>query len=120
MGEERCQRCGAVGNDRRTLLMSCFYAMEETGLPFEELKVIGTAHKRVGSKTIEGLGIEVPVYAEEGHSCEIQPYLLRVCKGCRSEWMGAIEAWFKTPRHPRIDENGNIEMTPEEVAERWE
>jgi hypothetical protein len=32
--DEKCQRCGEVGEDRRTLRMECFYAMEELGLPF--------------------------------------------------------------------------------------
>ena len=31
---EKCDRCGSVGSDRRTLLMRCFYAMEELGVPF--------------------------------------------------------------------------------------
>jgi hypothetical protein len=31
---EACQRCKETGQDRRTLNLSCFYALEETGIPF--------------------------------------------------------------------------------------
>lgn len=34
-GDEKCQRCGEYGKDRRTLKMACFYAMEELGIPLE-------------------------------------------------------------------------------------
>lgn len=33
---ETCQRCGNPGEDRRTLLMGCFYRLEELGIPFGE------------------------------------------------------------------------------------
>jgi len=35
MGEERCQRCGEHGWDRRTLVMRCLYEMNELNIPFE-------------------------------------------------------------------------------------
>jgi hypothetical protein len=62
---EQCQRCGEMGEDRRTLTMSCGYEMNELGLPF----------------TMSG----------EGWTAA---YLLRVCKGCRAEWMAALKGWF--------------------------
>ena len=58
---EKCQRCGEVGVDRRTLWMACFYEMRELGINFSERKV--DSHKF---------------------------YTLRVCKRCRKEWIAAI------------------------------
>lgn len=64
-GMEKCQRCGQKERDRRTLYMACFYQMGELRVPFKSIDRDGTNF-----------------------------YTLRVCKACRSEWMGAIESWF--------------------------
>lgn len=69
MSKEICQRCGEKDYDRRTLWMSCFYAMEELKIPFDE-KEIGDGKQHF--------------------------YLLRVCKDCRAGWMSAIKTWFET------------------------
>ena len=82
--DETCQRCGAVGEDRRTLWMACFYEMRETGLPFEL--------QTVGDRTF---------------------YTLRVCKTCRAEWMDFLKLWFRTPRHQDSDDQGLIEIKPD-------
>jgi hypothetical protein len=63
---EKCDRCNSVGEDRRTLHMSCLYAMNELGLPFKE-------------DTSDGRHF----------------FTLRVCKRCRAEWMAAIAVWFR-------------------------
>lgn len=76
--KELCQRCKEDGEDRRTLWMACFYAMEELGLPFEKETII------------EG-GIN------DGHpNQKYNFYNLRVCKECRAQWMMAIKSWFDT------------------------
>jgi NMD protein affecting ribosome stability and mRNA decay len=68
---ETCQRCGQEGHDRRSLLMSCFYAMDELNVPF-------TQHI-IDNRTF---------------------FVLRVCKDCRASWMQTIEKWFNTPDEP--------------------
>lgn len=62
---ERCDRCNSTGQDRRTLWMACFYAMNELPVPF--------TGQRLGERNF---------------------FTLRVCKRCRAEWMAAIAAWF--------------------------
>lgn len=65
MSKEICQRCNEKELDRRTLWMACFYAMEELGLPFKQMKA--------GDQNF---------------------FTLRVCKACRADWMRAIQKWF--------------------------
>lgn len=99
---ERCDRCGSVGEDRRTLWMGCFYRMTELGLPFgEEVLFAGDPADMTLSR--EGFRIDVggeSVTLEAGRvtcSGELTPlkhYTLRVCKRCRAEWMRAVKAWF--------------------------
>ncbi|MBE3120164.1 MAG: hypothetical protein IMZ50_15600 [Candidatus Atribacteria bacterium] len=95
---EQCQRCGEIGDDRRTLWMACFYQMQELGLPFKE------------EVTPDGITF----------------YTLRVCKSCRGEWMAAIENWFNNVAKPQatgtgvwLRKNGaTYEASEAEVAER--
>ena len=69
---EKCDCCGKLGNDRRTLWMGCGYNMDELNIPFKEKK-----DARVTGFNRDAL------------------YTLRVCKQCRSQWMHAIKEWFK-------------------------
>lgn len=69
MSEEKCVRCGDIGEDRRTLWMACFYAMEELGIPFVQ--------------------VDVKEYPKSF-------YTLRVCKACRADWMASIGDWFNS------------------------
>jgi hypothetical protein len=108
--QEKCVRCGEAGEDRRTLWMACFYAMEELGLPFEE-QILFHADMKDLSPEKEGLSVELPngpkINLAPGTvkcSGELTPkgfYTLRVCKACRAEWMQQIKAWFHCPK--RID-----------------
>jgi hypothetical protein len=76
---ERCARCGEVGQDRRTLWMSCLYAMEETGIPFDTPDPDASPY-------------------------HIRFYTLRVCKACRGQWLAAIKEWFhNVPAPPEED-----------------
>lgn len=78
---ERCVRCGGVGQDRRTLVMSCGAAMIEPDdptmpdIPFFRLYEPGQP------KTTKA------------------PYTLRVCKQCRADWIAAIGQWFTGGRN---------------------
>lgn len=97
---EQCQRCGDVDHDRRTLWMSCFYAMNELELPFEQHRLVHP----------------------NGHN--INFFTLRVCKDCRADWMAAIKSWFDTPVEREVcgsgifvRENG---ATREITREEWD
>ena len=98
---EKCQRCGEVGFDRRTLWMAAFYDLSELPIPFEKIDIGEYPHKR-------------PFYT------------LRVCKDCRGSWMAAIQGWFlrETDRKPSglgsgifIRRNGT---TVEVSREEWD
>jgi len=133
--QEKCARCGEMGEDRRTLWMACFYAMEELGLPFER-DILFDGDPRDMTMGQEPVSIELP--GPKGEKLTLEPgtvkcsgdltprhfYTMRVCKACRAEWMQQIKSWFHCPK--RIDkptgtgayirENGaNREMTQEEV-----
>lgn len=94
---ELCMRCLEEGEDRRTLYMACFYQMSELPIHFVET-VVGTQ-----------------VF-----------YTLRVCKGCRAEWLRAIRQWFTSAPNRESCGSGifvreygtNIEVTKEEFAQR--
>ena len=101
---EQCIRCGEEGEDRRTLWHSCLYSMTELNVPFEQVKVVGHQHEFVETRELwfgdqrkdQGFPpIRQEVYREEP-SAKIERtfFNLRVCKQCRSDWMGAIEHWF--------------------------
>lgn len=98
-GEETCQRCGDVDYDRRTLSMSCLYAMEELKLPFEQVQIYGTRVEKIGEKPLFIGNYMVPEFdSHEGK--ELHKYnffTLRVCKDCRADWMGSIKKWFNNP-----------------------
>lgn len=100
---EKCQRCGEIGEDRRTLQMACFYAMEEMGIPFEQVFVTGKKFAFKGTKEIRAREggfppLTVPEYAKKASGkVDAAYYLLRVCKECRSDWMATIKNWFFTP-----------------------
>lgn len=131
---EKCQKCGEFGEDRRTLWMSCFYAMQELGLPFEELRVTGETYELTGYKEWSMHPdddrypkISTPQYAESPKSTIDRAfYLLRVCKDCRSDWMRAIKDWFNTESTPEYVGSGifvrelgkNVEISLEEWERR--
>lgn len=130
---EKCVKCGEVGEDRRTLWHSCFYAMDELGLPFEQVCVKGETFSYQGQKPIHIAAGMPPVNVssfEETPSGKVDCvfFTLRVCKGCRSDWLEAIKKWFAaTPE--RLDkvssgiwirENGvSKQITEEEWHRRY-
>lgn len=67
--EDLCMLCGAYGPDKRSLFISCFYAIEEV------------VPEAIDLAEVEG--IDYPGY-----------YLL-ICKTCRAELLGQLEKWRK-------------------------
>jgi len=138
---EACQRCGEVGEDRRTLWMACFYAMNELKLPFDQVRILGLATKKIGEEPSKHFSSHaskeanqnpswmIPIFAEPKPSEKPHPYhffTLRVCKSCRSDWMSAIQTWFQPPT-PKpspgsgifVRENGaTVEISREEWDRR--
>lgn len=78
---EQCQKCKELGEDRRTLWMACFYEMMETGLPFLKERIV--VIDNTNPPEAEVLGYRDRLF-----------YTLRVCKGCRADWMQSIKDWF--------------------------
>ena len=91
---ERCDRCGDLGHDRRTLWMACLYDMDELGLPFKQ----------------DTLTLEKPTDDGAGYTNTCKTFFtLRVCKEFRASWMEAIQAWF----HNQLEEDYSKAMTQE-------
>jgi hypothetical protein len=133
---EQCVRCGEEGEDRRTLWHSCLYAMNELNVPFEQVKVVGSTHDKIGDKEF-WIGDEaecrrqgfkphlLPEFSEEPTGqFKTAMFRLRVCKQCRSDWMGAIEHWFNNVEPRRRVGTGLFVRkkgaTVEVTHEEWE
>lgn len=137
---EKCQRCGEIGEDRRTLWMACFYDLGELGLPFEKrhlfharLEDLAPANAPIIVEVPPGMPIpnrQITIAPGTVRcSGELIPqglYTLRVCKRCRGDWMNAIAQWFRTPPERRescgsgifVRRGGvNVEITEEEWRE---
>ena len=105
--DEKCERCGEYGEDRRTLWMACFYDMMELGIPLnqqilldakpEDIEIVREASKIElpnGSKISIG-DAEVTC---KGNLSPRSFYTMRVCKDCRAAWLEIIQRWFKFPQ----------------------
>lgn len=138
---ETCQRCGQEGEDRRTLWMACFYDMDELGLPFEPHTLFHAKLEELTPATEPdrlnlGDGTAITIRAGTVRSSgELSPqgfFTLRVCKGCRGDWMRAIKFWFDSipVREPEgeitegaayvRDLGSNRKLTQEEIDSRPE
>lgn len=111
---EYCARCHVSDDpDLRTLWMSCFYAMDELKVPFqthllmnidkdaklEEVKAPGEITLSDGTK----LTLTSGHYTTQASMRPMKFFTLRVCKTCRSDWLQAIEDWFKMkPAHKPV------------------
>jgi hypothetical protein len=127
---ETCQRCNEEGEDRRTLWMACFYEMGELGLPFEQTAVKGVPLKFSHIENYQPFNIPVPKFEEIPDAKErlYKFFTLRVCKGCRADWMHAIKTWFNSEneREPEDEFTDGVayvrdlgairKMTPDEIA----
>lgn len=129
MADEQCARCGELGEDRRTLWMACFYAMDELDVPFEVAGLSAVPVSFLGHEKLPSFNIEVPKFGAPSPDDKPQVrqfYTLRVCKECRGDWMAAIEKWFRFVAKREscgsgifVRENGaTIEITEQEWAER--
>lgn len=100
---EVCVRCQSSGEDRRTLWMACFYAMEELKMPgLEQVSIHGKFCKKIEDSP-SPFG-PIPVFGPPDPDSEPDHhrfYTLRVCKRCRSEWLAAIKKWFNSPPQGR-------------------
>lgn len=101
---EKCQRCGEVGEDRRTLWMACFYAMNELGLPFEQKTMFTAAledlHKvkdplKISLRSGEEINLGPGTVKCTGELTPHGFFTLRVCKACRASWMDTLKQWFE-------------------------
>jgi len=66
--EDLCMLCHAYGEDKRSLFISCFYAVEEA-VP-EAIDLSGC-----------------------GKEWEDRGYYLRICKSCRARLLGMLREW---------------------------
>lgn len=123
----KCQKCGVLDPDVRTLWMACFYAMEELGIPFEQVQYAGEIRKQSGVKDGPFPNSKIPVFKKDGEVDQHNFYRLVVCKDCRADWMNAIKGWFNDLKMITegcgsgifVRENGrNIEITREEWDRR--
>lgn len=83
-----CQLCHAFGEDKRSLFISCFYAVHEV-LP-EAIDLRETSRKENG-------------------------YMLRICKACRGSFLDMLGKWREKQIYLRSmpkDHDGNIEEGP--------
>lgn len=120
---EKCARCGAVGQDRRTLFMACFYEMLELGVPFEKLGLRGSLTEKVTGQERHPWG-QTDTFSQTWRDRDQIDkldeqlrvfYTLRVCKGCRGAWMNAIKTWFRAPPDNVVQWNNDQRETPEEI-----
>lgn len=128
---EKCQRCGEVGEDRRTLWMACLYEMSELGLPFgNDVRFRASLEQLTRMKgptqiklsTGEALNLTSGSVKTSGELFPEKFYTLRVCKDCRADWMFAIKGWFENPSPPEKVGSGifvrsggtTVEITEEE------
>jgi len=128
---EKCQRCGEVGEDRRTLQMACFYDMSELSLPFKKQTLfhadVDECEPVKGPTTVDLAGERIVLKAGtvrcNGGLTPQSLYTLRVCKDCRAAWMMAIRQWFNVPVNRSATGTGvyirragaTVEATEEEV-----
>lgn len=78
--------------------MACLYEMNETGIPFDVYKIRGIVARTV-RKPLRLFGFTrsqyVPIFEHfEEHDRAF--YTLRVCKGCRGDWIAAQREWWNT------------------------
>ncbi len=130
-----CARCGVETEDLRTLHMACFYAMEELGIMFDRQVVLIPPEGAEYVQAKEPSVLQVPngpaitlssgTVRTDAELRPMQTYNLRVCKGCRAEWMNVIASWFNAGTEKTspgtgifIRRNGdNVEVTQEEYEE---
>ena len=108
---EKCDRCGTIGQDRRTLFMACLYEMRELGVPFRPLAIHGRAKRFVGNDPRFGYPRFELMSSDETSSTRAF-YTLTVCKGCRGAWLEKIKEWFRSPTESYLSMN-NDENLPE-------
>lgn len=130
---DECVRCGELGEDRRTLWMAALWDMSTLGPPFETKTLFHADLERVTDVAKmpteinaggQRITIAPAVLRYEGDIEPHQFFTLRVCKDCRSDWLRAIEEWFKGAKTPEgegdipIRELGAMKMITREEWDR--
>jgi len=98
LDDDVCMVCGAVGLDRRTLLMRYFYELSEVAPEFLDLTLVDR---------VKSPGLPAP---------ELGLYYLRTCKSCRGEILGAIQAAITARRALRglpLGPDGDVDLPVE-------
>ena len=108
MEDHKCQKCGEIVDDIRTLYMACWYDMSELKLPFRTSRVVGEELNQIGEKVFDN---SVPLFSSPKEKENFDEIFskLSVCKSCRAGWMSAIKDWFNSERDlttkPTIERN---------------
>ena len=118
---EKCARCGTLGHDRRTLWMACFYEMRELGMPFEMIGLRGAIVERVTGQKHSSWGScdeYTNTYPDSDKSREDLRtfHTMRVCKGCRGEWMTAIQSWYRATPSSTCEWNNDASHASEPIS----
>jgi hypothetical protein len=108
---KKCDRCGVIGQDRRTLYMACLYEMSELGVPFKPVGFVVRPMRYIGKDPRWGSPRFEPIYGDDDEYVRAF-YTLTVCKGCRGAWLEAIVQWFRNPTESYLSLNSD-ENIPE-------
>lgn len=90
--KDLCMCCHAYGEDKRSLWIDCFYAVNE---------VIPEA-------------IELSTHIDPQPENHTRGYYLRICKNCRARLLGMLGTWWQegvARRELEKDHDGNVEET---------
>jgi hypothetical protein len=76
--------------------MACFYAMEEIGIPFQQVSIHGAVCEKIGEELLPTIQTRTSQFCDPGdREPRHNPFFtLRVCKRCRADWLTAIRDWF--------------------------
>ena len=94
LNRDMCMVCETEGFDRRTLLVDCFYALNEASEKFIDLHLV------------EGL----------------TGFALRICKGCRARFMQHLAAWINEKGRladSHLDDNGIFSYSEAEFRKMY-
>jgi len=104
---EKCERCGVIGQDRRTLYMACLYEMRALGIPVTPVGIEGRVLHFAGNDPQFGFPTFASLGSEDEPLTQRTFYTLLVCKGCRGAWLEAIERWFRNPNESYLSVNND-------------
>jgi hypothetical protein len=103
--------------------MACLYEMGELGVPFEKIglrgalveKVVGRENRPWGEEDVFSQTLRSSIDVGEVDQILRVFYTLRVCKGCRANWLDRIKMWFRAPPNEINEWNNDSRQCPEEI-----